>query len=65
MSDEIVIPVEEQKRDNSTLIIIILAIVIIFFCCCCLVFLLAGWFVGDYVIDWFRFVSNGVGMLFV
>lgn len=65
MSDELVTPVDAQKRDNSTLLIIILAVILIFFCCCCLMVLLVGWFVGDYIVDWFRIVSFGIKGLYI
>jgi hypothetical protein len=57
MSDELTTPIEGQKTDTSTIILIFLAVVLIFMCCCCSLLLIIGWYIGDYVVDWFRIVS--------
>lgn len=65
MSEEFITPVQEQKRSNSTILIIILAVLIFLFCCCCLILLAVGWFLGDIVVDWFRYLSLGSMVPFV
>lgn len=57
MSEDNLTSIERQKRDKLTIWIIILAVVFIIMCSCTLIFLIIGWYLGDYVVDWLGFVA--------
>jgi hypothetical protein len=52
MSDDFGTPVEEGGKRNTTLIIIVAVVVVLLLCCCGL--LVAGWYLGDPIMEFLQ-----------
>jgi hypothetical protein len=52
MNDDFISTEEPQPTGSSNRNVIIIAVVAIVVLCCCCGILYAGWYFGDYVLDW-------------